>query len=209
MNLRFESPFGGQQTDVSAQEVSAHDPINDNWVVRKGGGGDVLFVDSVTIPKEVASDGVVDVTIEVVNAALFISPTDADHCSQGGNAGYEYEVRVTPDWTNGSQRVNCLDLAEDRAIHEFSFNAPESAGTYTVDVVVEGVGSGFSGSGSFEVVVPDEGGPTRPDPDPVDGGDGGGSPIPGIGGGSGFTLGLASGLGLLLILLVLLIVVGR
>jgi len=208
MKLRFESPFRGQQAGTLTQGVSAHDPINDNWVVRRGGGGDVLFVDSVAIPDEVASGGIVDVTIEVVNAALVISPTDADHCSQGGNAGYEYEVRVEPDWTTESERVNCLDLAEDRATHQFSFDAPPTAGTYTVDVVVEGVGSGFSGSGSFEVAVPDEGGSVRPEPDPVDGGDGEGSPIPGIGGDSGFTLGVVSGLAVLVVLLVLLTVAG-
>jgi len=208
MNLRFESPFESQQRGASPQQISAHDPINDNWVVRTGGGGDLLFVDSVALPEEVASGGIVDVVVEVVNAALFISPTDGDHCSQGGNAGYEYEVRVEPGWTTESTTVNCLDLVENRATHQFSFDAPSSSGTYTVDITVEGVGTGFSAGGSFNVVVPEEGGSTRPDPGERDGdGNGGETIIPGVGD-SGFTIGLISGLALLVILLVLLIAVG-
>jgi len=172
MNLRFESPFESQQRGTPPQQINAHDPINDNWVVRKAGGGDVLFVNNVTIPSEVASGGIVDVVVEVVNAALFISPTDGDHCSQGGNAGYEYEVRVEPGWTTESTIISCLSLTEDRATHQFSFDAPSSPGTYTVDVTVEGVGTGFSGGDSFNIAVPEEGGSVRPEPDPIDGGDG-------------------------------------
>lgn len=208
MNLRFESPFEDMTRGVGARQITARDPINDNWVVRKAGGGDVLFVDSISIPKEVAAGGVVDVEIDVVNAALFISPTDGDHCSQGGNAGYEYEVRVEPGWTTEGTTTNCIDLAEDNASHQFSFDAPSQQGTYTTDVIVEGVGTGFSASGSFETVVPSQGGNTRPEPEPIDGG-GDGSPLPGIGGGSGFGVGLIAGLGLLVVLLVLLIVIGR
>jgi hypothetical protein len=159
-------------------------------------------VDSVTIPDEVASGGVVDVAIEVVNAAFFISPTDGDHCSQGGNAGYEYDVTVEPGWTEEESETNCLDLAEDNATHQFSFDAPDTAGVYTVDVTVEGTGTGFTAGDSFEIVVPEEGGSVRPEPDPIDGG-GGGSPLPGIpevGAGTGIAIG--GGLALLLVLVI-------
>jgi hypothetical protein len=202
MSLQFEQPFAEMQAGQPSEGLVANDPISDKWVVRKAGGGNVLFVDSISIPNEVASGGVVDVEVDVVNAALVISPSDGDHCSSGGQAGYEYEVTIEPGWTTEETRVNCLDLSADTATHQFSFDAPDSAGTYAVDVTVEGTGTGFSAQGSFEVVVPEDGGSVRPDPDPIDGGDGG-SPLPGlpeIGAGTGIAIG--GGLALLLVLII-------
>lgn len=174
-----------------------------------------MFVDSVTIPSEVASGGIVDVSVDVVNAALGVNPLDDDRCSKGIEAGYEYEVVVEPGWAVEQSATNCLTVLENNATHEFSFDAPDTGGTYTVDITVEGTGTGFSAGGSFNIVVPDEGGSVRPDPDPIDGGNGenGGNGDAPAGlieqlFGSGVGVGFAGGLAFLLVVLVLLIAVG-
>jgi hypothetical protein len=194
--------------------VTAHDPINENWIVRVGGGSETLFVDQAAVTPEVPAGGIVDVTLEVVNAALVLGPGDDDHCSEGGNAGYNYRVIVDPSWTTEQTTTNCVTLSEDRASHQFDFEAPDTAGVETVDITVEGVGSGFSGGGSFEVAVTDSDGgddgggdPIRPGPgDGRDGDDGGSSPpfLPGDGQliGTPAAIGIGGGLALLLVVLI-------
>ena len=194
--------------------LTAHDPINDNWVVRVAGGSETLFVDQAAVTPEVPANGIVDVELEVVNAALFLGPGDDDHCSEGGNAGYNYRVTVDPSWTENQTTTNCVTLSEDRASHQFDFEAPDTAGVETVDITVEGVGSGFSGGGSFEVAVTDSKDdsddgtdPIRPGPgDGRDGDDGGSSPpfLPGDGQliSTPAAIGIGGGLALLLVVLI-------
>jgi len=193
------------------ETVSSHDPINDGYVVRVGGGSEILFVDQVLIPTEVEEGGIVDVEIEVVNAATVISPTDDDHCSQGNNAGFEYEASVSIDDGDSESVTECVGLVENRATHTFSLDAPTTPGQYDVEITVEGTGTGFTGSGTEVLSVLEESGDTdpRPDPDPVDPpstGDPQPNPIipPGIGGSGDLQLYLAGG-GLILFLAILLV----
>lgn len=220
MSLQFQQPFEPQTSGVRGRQVTAHDPINDNWVVRRAGGGDTLFVDNISLPGEVGAGGIIDVTVEVVNAALSIGPSDPDSCSEGVDSGYEYRVTVNGDWPGAAEsRENCLEvgvpLNPSRETHQLPLDAPTTPGEYTINVTVEGVGSGFSSTGSFPLLVPEQGGDQRPGGDPVDGdepingGDGGGGFLDEIlGGGGGLALGFTGGLLFLVVLLVLLIAIG-
>lgn len=204
-----------QRSRIASETITSHDPISERWVLRSGLAGPILFVDQIGRPTEVAAGGTVDVSVEVVNAALSILNDDPDMCQEGAVHGYNYEVTVTPNWPGADAETQsvCLSLSEDRERHEFAFDAPDTAGTYDLTVEVVTPGSDNSASGVFELSVPDEGGERRPGDDPIDadpdngtGGGGGGGSL--FGGGSGLTAGFAGGLGFVLLLLILVVAVG-
>lgn len=141
----------------------------------KGGN---LYVNNPEYPySAVEPGGVVDVSIEVCNAANYISPLPGgDKCTDGqGFRGYQYDIRlVEPDGTI-QRRDNCLgmggDFGDNCTQHEWSFDAPEEPGTYEFQVEAR-----MDSSSSFDdedaqtgTIVVEEGADTRP---PQDGGGG-------------------------------------
>lgn len=161
--------FGGSANDP----VTAQDPISDQWVVRRLGGGEVLFVDSVSVPDRVAPGGIVDVDVTVVNTALAILD-DPDKCMAGASAGFEYEVSASFGGAMRDATTKCLQIplfgTSNRETHQLSVTAPTNAGSYDLTVAVEGTGTGFTGSGTFPILV-EGGADDRPDNDPVNGDD--------------------------------------
>lgn len=152
------------------EAVAAHDPINDDYIVRLGGGSEILFVDQVRFPTEVEQGGTVDVEIEVVNAATIIDLQDDDACREGGTNGFEYEASVSIEDGDSTSETTCLTLREGEKTHTFSLDAPTTPGQYDVEIAAKGTGTGFTGSGTEVLSVLEESEDTdpRPDPDPVD-----------------------------------------
>lgn len=177
--------------------ITASGPINENWVVREMGGGETLFATSAAVTPEVPTNGIVDVELSMQNAAVSVAPGDDDSCSLGAlRSGIEYEVTADPSWTSSESITNCLKTLSE-VTHEFSFTAPSEPGSETLDITIEGTGTGFTGGGSFSVAVTDSGGddedgsefPGDNDnsirPGPGDGRDDGGGTLPGGDNGGG------------------------
>lgn len=204
---------------VFAKPLRARDPISQKWIL-KGDASPIFFIDSIAVTEEVAAGGIVDVEVVAVNAARYIGPGDEDRCTVGSTYGYEYEVEIRPSWTQSDSETVCIGMDGERNVSEFSFDAPESGGTESVDVRVVMTGSRNSASESYSVSVigeDDDGGddaPTRPGTgDPDDGEDGGGgggdSPLDGLFPELGATEGAAIGLGAVLLFLILLVALQR
>lgn len=210
MNLRFEQPFENTFRSTEPKGIAANNPISDDWVLKQGVGRPILFVDRVAVTPEVPTEGVVDVEIEVVNAATFVGPTDPDKCPAGRTDGFRYEVNVNPSWTGGDGTTNCLgmsDIGGDRALHTFDFDAPADGGNYSVSVSVETAESNVGHSETYNVAVTGQGGgddPIRPGPGEGDTGDTSDSPIEDL-----LPSGdLNQGLVILVLVLLLLLVIG-
>jgi len=136
--------------------VTAHDPLNENWVVRVGGGSETLFVDELAYPQQVGPGEPIDILVQVVNAAINVGPFDDDQCNVGtGQSGYSYTVTVGVGGVGSKTQQKCLQASFEED-HEFDFTAPQEPGTYTMDVTVEGTGTGFSGGGTREIEVVSE-----------------------------------------------------
>lgn len=219
--IRASNPLNNRHT---AQAIKARAPLSEEWVVRKAGGGETLFATGVGVPDTIATGGVVDVSVAMTNAAVSIGPSDGDSCSVGLiGSGYEYKVTVEAEWGETKSTTKCLNTRSDTT-HEFALNAPSEPGTYTIDITIEGTGTGFSGGGSREVVIEgtDDGGdngdgdddtgdiPRRDPRDPenpeddLDPGEGAGDGegLPGIGG-IGATEGFVAAFGFLFVILIL------
>lgn len=159
------------RTGDNSGPITASGPINENWVVREMGGGETLFATDAAVTPEVPASGIVDVELSMQNAAVSVAPGDGDSCSLGAlRSGIEYEVTADPSWTDSESITNCLKTLSE-VTHEFSFTAPSEPGSETLDITIEGTGTGFTGGGSFAVAVTDSGG--------GGGGDDGGSEFPG------------------------------
>jgi hypothetical protein len=195
------------------QSATVHDPLNENWVVRYGGGSEILFVDELSYPQQVGPGEPIDIRVQVVNAAITIGPFDDDQCSVStGQSGFSYTATVSVEDAGSKTQQKCLQASFEED-HEFDFTAPQEPGTYTMEVTVEGTGTGFSGGGTREIeVVPEDqqdDGRNR-DEDRVDegGGNGGGSDggntfwPPGELIGTGEAVALGGGLALLLVLFI-------
>lgn len=195
--------------------VTAHDPLNENWVVRLGAAGETLFVDELEYPGTVTVGDPIDVRVQVVNAALNIGPADDDYCAETVvRSGYEYDVTVEIEGVGSETRTKCLQTLLETN-HEFDFQAPQQPGTYTMTVTVEGTGTGFSGGGTREIeVLAEDDNSDRDDRDDRQqegggdnddtAGDDSGSGLPDLGNLIGTTeaIGLGAGLTLLLIVLI-------
>jgi hypothetical protein len=201
------------QSEKRGQSTTAQDPLNENWVVRVGGGSETLFVDEVAYPQQVGVGEPIDIRVQVVNAAITVGPFDDDQCNVGaGQSGYSYTATVEVEGAGTKTQQKCLQAGFEED-HEFDFTAPQQPGTYTMDITVEGTGSGFSGGGTREIeVVPEEqqdGDRNRDDDRKQEGGNDGkagdddGDGLPDLGNLIGTTDALVIGGGLVLFLVVL------
>lgn len=146
-----------RQRSRQTRGVTAHGPLNENWVVRVGGGSETLFVDELAYPQQVGPGEPIDIRVQVVNAAITVGPFDDDQCNVStGQSGYSYTATVDIESVGSKTQQKCLQASFEED-HEFDFTAPQEPGTYTMDVTVEGTGSGFSGGGAREIeVVPED-----------------------------------------------------
>jgi len=211
------SPDPTRPGTLQLDQAMAHDPLSEDWVIRVAGGGEVLFVTDIAVPDTAPAGSIMDLTVDVQNAAISVAPDDPDSCSLGVlRSGYEYQITVSPSWNEPDfVETKCLKTRSSFQ-HTPTLNAPEESGTYTVTITVEGTGSGFSASGDFEIGVTSDGGSdggsgdgddVRVDPGPgedQDSGSEGGGTGPDFGFG-GFGVGAAvGGIGILFVLVFLL-----
>lgn len=221
--LRFEQPTVDTSRlglpDISfeqptARTTRARDPISKEWVLKTGAGGAaILFADRVAVTEEVPEGGVVDVEVEVVNAASRVSPDDPDRCREDYNAGYEYTVTANPSWTDGETETVCHGndglVASSRKTRSFSFTAPSESGSEELEVTIEMVESGAGNSESYSVAVSGDGSDGDSDirPGPGDGDEStGDGPLDGLLGDGDLLSGLSGPVALLVVILLLFII---
>lgn len=173
MNVSFEQPFEPKATRAYAS------PINDNLVLKSDAFNPLWFVSDIRIPAEVAEGGAVDVEVDVRNEQVAIAPFSDNICRDGLTSGFESQVTVNPDWTASDSTTVCTRVGGLSATVDtvaFDFPAPDSPGTYSVDVEVVGAETGVGGTATFEVFVPgpddgDDGPGGRPGAGDPDGGE--------------------------------------
>lgn len=173
-------------TSARARGLSLKNPVNNTFVLQSDAFNPLFYADEVSVTPEVPPDGAVDVTIGLTNERVFVTPANPDVCRDGLESGLEADVTVDPSWTAPNSVTSCLAIGGFTPTTEdftFDFPAPDTPGSYYVDVTIESTNNG--GTVRYEVIVPDPDDPDQPDPRPGDGDDDKEVEDPGDGGGGG------------------------